>query len=146
METEALIVRYIDSLSKTMRQSMQKYKQEAVSTDLFNLTITQLHYLHAISELENPTFGQLAEKFTVQKSTVTDIVGRLIKRDIVYKQQSAEDLRVFHLYLTDKGKELLAIENDGYYQFAQKMTKCLDEQQKQQFTELLQIIVCEVEN
>lgn len=145
METEALIVRHIDSLAKTMRQSMQKYKEAAASGDLFNLTITQLHYLHAISELENPTFGQLAEKFAVQKSTVTDIVGRLIKRGIVYKQQSAQDLRVFHLYLTDKGKELLAIENDGYYHFAKKMTSCLDEKQKQQFTALLQIIVGEVE-
>lgn len=145
METEALIVKYIDILSETMRQSMQKYKEETDSKDLFNLTITQLHYLHAIKEMDGPTFRQLVERFNVQKSTVTDIVNRLAKRDIVFKKQSAEDLRIFHVYLTEKGKELLAIENRGYSYFARRMINCLDEEQKKQFTDILQKIVKEME-
>lgn len=145
METEALIVKYINILSETMRQSMQKYKEEADSRDLFNLTITQLHYLHAIEEMDSPTFRQLVEKFNVQKSTVTDIINRLIKRDLVFKKQSDEDLRVFHIYLTEKGEELLAVENMGYYHFARKVAKCLEEDQKNQFTEILRKIVREIE-
>jgi Transcriptional regulators len=145
MEAEALIVKYIDMLSETMRQSMRKYKEETDSGELFNLTITQLHYVHAIKDMDGPTFKQLVEKFNVQKSTVTEIVNRLIKRDIVFKKQSAEDLRVFHIYLTEKGKELLAIESQGYYHFAQKMTKCLEDDQKQQFTALLEKIASELE-
>lgn len=145
MEAEALIVKYIDTLSGSMRQSMRKYKEEADSGELFNLTITQLHYLHAINEMDGPTFSQLVEKFNVQKSTVTDIVNRLIKRNMVYKKQSEEDLRAFHLYLSEKGKELLAIENRGYHHFAQKMTMCLDKEEKTQFTELLQKIVSQIE-
>lgn len=145
MEAEKLIVKYIDILSESMRQSMRKYKEESDSDELFNLTITQLHYLHAINEMDGPTFRQLVEKFNVQKSTVTDIVNRLIKREMVYKRQSEEDLRSYHLYLAEKGKELLAIENRGYYHFAQKMTKCLDDKEKTQFTEILQKIVEEIE-
>ncbi|MBP2644492.1 MAG: transcriptional regulator, MarR family [Firmicutes bacterium] len=145
METEVLIVKYIDILSETMRHSMRKYKEETDSGDLFNLTITQLHYLHAIKEMDGPTFRQLVERFNVQKSTITDIVNRLIKRNIVYKKQSEEDLRVYHVYLTEKGKELLAIESNGYYHFALKMTKCLEDNEKKQFTELLRKIVTEME-
>ena len=145
METEALIVKYINILSETMRQSMQKYKEEANSRDLFNLTITQLHYLHAIKELGGPTFRQLVEKFNVQKATVTDIVNRLIKRDLVFKKQSEEDLRVFHIYITEKGQELLEVENIGYNHFARKMVKCLDEGQKKQFTEILRKITTDIE-
>jgi len=145
METEVLIVKYIDLLAETMRQSIQKYKEQTDSQGLFNLTIRQLHYLHAIREMEGPTFRQLVEKFAVQKSTVTEIVNRLIIRDMVFKKQSEEDLRVFHLYLTEKGKALLATESLGYYHFACKMTKCLDEEQKQQFTELLKKFVAEIE-
>lgn len=145
METEALIVKYIDILSENMRQSMRKYKQETDSGDLFNLTITQLHYLHAIKEMEGPTFRQLVENFKVEKSTVTDIINRLIKRGIVFKSQSEEDLRVFHIYLTDKGEDLLAIESMGYYHFAKKMTQCLNEEEKIQFTEHLRKIVTNIE-
>lgn len=145
METEALIVKYIDILSESMRQSMRKYKEESESGDLFNLTITQLHYLHAINEMEGPTFRQLVEKFNVQKSTVTDSVNRLIKRNIVYRTQSKEDLRVFHVYLTEKGKELLRIESMGYYHFARKMTKCLNDEEKIQFTQLLEKIINQID-
>ena len=119
-DVETYIVKYINVLSEFMRQSVRNYKESADSKDLFNLTITQLHYLHAIEELEAPTFKQIVEKFKVQKSTVTDIVNRLIARNLVYKKQSDEDLRIFNLYLTEKGKELLKMESQGYYYFANK--------------------------
>ncbi len=143
-DVETYIVKYINVLSEFMRQSVRNYKESADSKDLFNLTITQLHYLHAIEELEAPTFKQIVEKFKVQKSTVTDIVNRLIARNLVYKKQSDEDLRIFNLYLTEKGKELLKMESQGYYYFANKMTKCLDEDEKQLFLRLLEKIVKEI--
>ena len=143
-DVETYIVKYINVLSEFMRQSVRNYKESADSKDLFNLTITQLLYLHAIEELEAPTFKQIVEKFKVQKSTVTDIVNRLIARNLVYKKQSDEDLRIFNLYLTEKGKELLKMESQGYYYFANKMTKCLDEDEKQLFLRLLEKIVKEI--
>ena len=143
-DVETYIVKYINVLSEFMRQSVRNYKESADSKDLFNLTITQLHYLHAIEELEAPTFKQIVEKFKVQKSTVTDIVNRLIARNLVYKKQSDEDLRIFNLYLTEKGKELLKMESQGYFYFANKMTKCLDEDEKQLFLRLLEKIVKEI--
>jgi len=138
MEPEMLIVNYINMLSASMRQSMQKYREMPECADLFKLTITQLHYLHAINEVTAVTFRDLVSKFKVQKPTVTDIVNRLIKRGLVAKQQSAEDRRVFHLHLTEKGQQLLQLESMGYYQFAQKMTACLNSEEKALFTAILQ--------
>lgn len=134
---EELIVGYINKLSESMRKSMQKYKLEAGDSELFNLTITQLHYIHAINELNGPTLSDLVARFHVQKSTVTAAVNRLVERKFVYKQQSQEDLRVYHLYLTEQGKELLAIETEGYYNFAAQMTACLTDFEKQVFAQLL---------
>lgn len=140
MGTEALIVRYINILSEYMRQTTREYHEQEEYSALFNLSITQLHYLHAIQEMDGPTFKQLTEKFSVQKSTVTENVKKLMQKDIVFKQQSKEDLRVFHVYLTKKGSELLSIENMGYFGFAKKMTQCLNEEQKEKFTEILRTI------
>lgn len=140
MDTESLIVKYIDILSASMRKSTGKYKQRAEGMDLFKLTITQLHYLHAIKEMDGVTFKQLVERFNVQKSTVTDIINRLINRGIVGKRQSAEDLRVFHIYLTEKGNEILEMENRGYHDFACKMTDCLTPEESEQFAWILRKI------
>lgn len=70
--------------------------------------------------------------------TVTDIVNRLIARNLVYKKQSDEDLRIFNLYLTEKGKELLKMESFKAIIIANKMTKCLDEDEKQLLLRLLE--------
>lgn len=141
MPVEDLIVRAIDILSQSMRQAMRKYKEESPEeSELFNLTITQLHYLYAIREMGNPTYTDLAKKFSVQKSTVTVTITKLIQRDYVYKTQSAEDLRVFFLQLSSKGKKLMEIEERGYRHFATQITACLEGAQKEQFAELLMII------
>ena len=138
---EELIVRYINILSDSMRQSMQKYKEVAGGSELFNLTITQLHYIHAIHELKGPTLTDLVERFNVQKSTVTTTVNRLVERKLTYKIQSEQDLRVYHIYLSDWGNQLLEIENKGYYNFAKQMTDCLTDSEKQTFTQLLNKVI-----
>lgn len=135
---EDLIVKSIDVLSQSMRQVMRTYKAESPEeSELFNLTITQLHYLYAIREMENPTYTELANKFNVQKSTVTATIQKLIQRDYVYKTQSTEDLRVFHLQLATKGQRLMAVEDEGYRRFAAQITACLDATQKEEFSQLL---------
>lgn len=128
-----------------MRKSTRKFKEEKGHAELFNLSITQLHYLHTIQFTPGITFKQLAEKFNVQKSTVTDGVGRLISREFVRKEQSSEDLRMFHLFLTKQGARLLSIESAGYYDFAKKMTKYLDEMEKEEFTKLLAKIIDKID-
>jgi DNA-binding MarR family transcriptional regulator len=138
---EELIVRYINILSDSMRHSMQKFKAEVGDSELFNLTITQLHYIHAINEMDGPTLTDLTELFNVQKPTVTAAVNRLVQRKYVYKVQSEDDLRVYHIYLSELGKQLLAVENQGYYNFACKMTKCLTDSEKELFTQLLNKVI-----
>ncbi|WP_378956629.1 MarR family winged helix-turn-helix transcriptional regulator [Pelosinus sp. sgz500959] len=141
MLVEDLIVKAIDVLSQSMRQVMRKYKEESPEeSELFNLTITQLHYLYAIREMRNPTYTELAQKFNVQKSTVTVTINKLIQRDYIYKTQSVDDLRVFHLQLSPKGQRLMEIEDQGYRQFATQITACLDDSQKEEFAKLLLII------
>lgn len=137
MQTEDLIVKAVDTLSGSMRDTMRKFREEADVGELFNLTFTQLHYLHAVRELDSPTFSELAEKFNVQKSTITAIIGKLIQRDYLYKVQSQHDLRVFHIRLTEKGERLIKYENLGYQQFAKTITKNLNDDEKNQFAKLL---------
>ncbi len=137
METDLQIIRTMESLAASMRQSMREFNKENGDAELFNISVTQLHYLHAIKQLQGPTYSRLAEKFGVQKPTVTEIVNRLIKRRLVYKQQCRGDLRSSHLFLDENGHRLLEMERQGYCQFARKMGTMLTVQEKQLLTELL---------
>lgn len=138
MAAEDIIVKAINILSDSMRERMRSYKENTPdSKELFNLSITQLHYLHAIREQSNPTITELAELFSVQKSTVTVAINKLLQRGFIEKIPSANDLRVIHIRLSEKGERLLRIEDLGYYQFASHIIETLDESERENFTFLL---------
>jgi len=142
MATEDVILKAINILSESMRECMRKYKEETPdSKELFNLTITQLHYLHAIREMDNPTITELAEKFGVQKSTVTFAINKLLQREFIDKTPSECDLRVVHISLSVKGKRLIQIEDLGYYQFASHIMEVLDETERETFAYLLSKVI-----
>lgn len=138
MATEDVIVKAINILSESMRDCMRKHKEKTPdSKELFNLSITQLHYLHAIREKSNPTITELAEIFGVQKSTVTVAINKLVEREFIEKTSSKTDLRVVHITLSEKGKRLIDIEDMGYYQFASQVVEALDEKERETFAFLL---------
>jgi len=142
MATEDVILKAINILSESMRECMRKYKEETPdSKELFNLTITQLHYLHAIREMDNPTITELAEKLCVQKSTVTFAINKLLQREFIDKTPSESDLRVVHISLSVKGKRLIQIEDMGYYQFASQIMEVLDEAEREKFAYLLSKVI-----
>ena len=137
MNTVTLIVETIDRLSETMRQTMREYRQKTEYEALFQLTITQLHYLHSMKEHPGITASELAIYFHVQKPTVTNIINRLISQGYVDRAQSAEDRRAFHLYLSDAGHQLLALERQGYTSFAEKAVHYLSTAEQEQLITLL---------
>lgn len=138
MSMEDIIVKAINVLSESMRESMRKYKAEIPEgKELFSLTITQLHYLHTIKKMGQPTITELAEVFGVQKSTVTVTINKLLQRNFIEKIPSATDLRVIHVSLAVKGQELIEIEDKGYYYFARQISDVLDCEEREQFESLL---------
>jgi DNA-binding MarR family transcriptional regulator len=141
METEDLIVKAINILSDEMRLCMRKHKEQVPDgKELFNLSITQLHYLHVIKKCITPTITELAEIFGVQKSTVTVAVNKLLQRGFLEKTASQSDLRVVHVSLSEKGNRLIEIEDQGYYRFAGQVIQSLTEVEKIQFVKLLRKI------
>lgn len=138
MQQEDVIVKAIGIISDSMRDSMRRFKEASqASKELFNLSITQLHYLHAIKERNNVTITELAELFGVQKSTVTVTVNKLLQSGFIEKLTSKDDLRVVYVSLTDQGKEIIELEDTGYRQFAASILAMLNKEEQATFTYLL---------
>ena len=71
------------------------------------MTAPQILLMQAIQRLEGATIGELASEISLSQATVTSILDRLEKRELVYRKRSTEDKRKVHAYLTDTGAEVL---------------------------------------
>jgi DNA-binding MarR family transcriptional regulator len=71
------------------------------------LTAPQLLLLQAIRTNAEVTIGELAKNINLSQATVTNILDRLEKRGMVFRERSKNDKRKVHAYLTDKGTALI---------------------------------------
>ncbi len=71
------------------------------------LTAPQILLLQSIRDKGQVTIGELANDISLSQATVTTILDRLEKRELVYRERSKEDKRKVHARLTDAGTEML---------------------------------------
>jgi len=71
------------------------------------LTAPQILLLQAIREHEQVTIGQLASDVNLSQATVTTIIDRMEKRQLVARERSTIDKRKVYVHLTDFGLETL---------------------------------------
>ena len=97
-----------DSLDSWILPFMHLYSARAMR-DFSSLGLHpgQIPVLFAIKGKEGPTLRELADCLHIKPPTVTVTVQRLEKAGILEKKDDEKDQRIYHLYLTDKGEELL---------------------------------------
>jgi len=72
-----------------------------------SLTTPQILLLQKIHSKGQATIGELAGEISLSQATVTTILDRLEKRNLVYRQRSQEDKRKVHVHLTDEAIAIL---------------------------------------
>ena len=105
------------------------------------LTLTQMHYLEMISELENPNLTELATSMKLTKPTITVLVDKLIEKELVCKVQSDADRRNTHLHLTEKGKLINQMHEYAHRRMAEEIEKKINHDEALQLTFLLEKIM-----
>ncbi len=74
------------------------------------LTAPQILLLQTIRDHDKDslTIGEIAAQMSLSQATVTTILDRLEKRELVYRERSNEDKRKVHARLTEIGRSTLA--------------------------------------
>ena len=75
--------------------------------EIGGLTPRQLAVLLAVSENEGLSQTDLVERTGVDRSTLADIVRRLIKRRLLTRRRTKDDARTYAVKLTDEGSRVL---------------------------------------
>ena len=121
---------------------MSRMEEEAKEQFNFkDLTLTQMHYLEMISELQNPNLTELAVAMKLTKPTITVLVDKLIEKELVYKVQSDADRRSTHLHLTERGKLINQMHEYAHRRIVEQIEKKIDEDEMAQLMALLEKIM-----
>ena len=113
---------------------LKKYNAENINVNIFQ-------YIDIIGDMEAPTYGELAQKLNLSKPAITAIVNKLIKQNLVYKEQSMTDKRTFYIKLTKNGLKIFnscrLAHNDLEKYIAEKLT----EEEYKQLVHLLCLVI-----
>ena len=113
---------------------LEKYHAENINVNFFQ-------YIDIIGDMEAPTYGELAQKLNLSKPAITAIVNKLIKQNLVYKEQSMTDKRTFYIKLTKNGLKIFnscrLAHNDLEKYIAEKLT----EEEYKQLVHLLCLVI-----
>ncbi len=104
-----------ESLLTSIEEVLVALRRVIRATDLHSkhlakttgLTAPQILLLQTIRDKGEVTIGELANEISLSQATVTTILDRLEKRELVYRVRSKEDKRKVHAYLTDQAAETL---------------------------------------
>jgi MarR family transcriptional regulator, organic hydroperoxide resistance regulator len=89
------------------RQNLFRSADRVFSTEL-EVSGTQVVALFAIQSQEGCQLKDLTAQLQLKNSAVTGLVGRMEDNGLIQRQPCEQDGRSTRLYLTDKGREVLA--------------------------------------
>ena len=125
------------ALIKQLNDSLEKYSNNRLRQD--GLTIMQISVLVELDETTEKELPlkDLERRFGVAQPTMLGIVRRMEQKGLTETYFSQEDKRVKLVRLTSAGKEKCRFGYAYMDQAEQLLLKALDDQEKQQFRQLL---------
>jgi DNA-binding MarR family transcriptional regulator len=124
------------------------HRASQCATDIFSmeartsgLTPRQFAVLTVIAEEEGLTQTDLVERTGIDRSTLADIVARLLGRGLIQRRRAKEDARAYAIKLTPQGARALREAQPGANATDSRLLASLPPARRQEFLESLSLIV-----
>lgn len=108
------------------------------------ITATQLNVLKLLDEIGDLSLSELSRRIAAQNSTVTGIVDRMVQADLVTREQSADDRRVWRIRPTDKGRLLARKISVAPWDLLRGALQALDKKEKDALVTILRKVAAHV--
>jgi DNA-binding MarR family transcriptional regulator len=109
-----------------------------------DLTPRQYAVLVAVSQNEGLSQTHLVEKTGVDRSTLADIVRRMLKKGLLQRRRTKDDARAYAVKLTEEGWRILKTADPLAKRVDDKILAALPGQQRERFLQDLTLIVEEL--
>ncbi len=105
------------------------------------LTPRQFAVLAVVADEEGLTQTELVERTGIDRSTLADIVARLLGRGLIQRRRSKDDARAYAIKLTPQGARALREAQPGAVATDSALLSVLPPAKRQEFLEALNLIV-----
>ena len=110
-------------------------------TDIKTLSDNEVYILRMIRNRQQIIIGDISTALNLPKSTVTGLIARLEKKELIKRDLNPNDLRTYRLLLSEKGTEALHKYRQYEQAFFSLLLKPLNEEESRAFYEILKSIV-----
>jgi len=125
----------VEALTRLMLTLRRKQNEaEAMFLQsLEGLSLPQLTVLNSIGDQAPCMMTQVADQASLSLSSITLIVDKLVKMELVKRERSDEDRRVVYATLTEKGQKVYQAQIAHIHQVMRKILTTLNEEEQVQF-------------
>lgn len=106
----------------------------------FNITIPQFTALQILINHEGMTIGELSQKMALACSTITDLIDRMERNELVTRKRDEKDKRVVRIEVLPKGHQIVEKVLEKRVIFLDSKMKGLSEEQKLSLNEGLKFL------
>jgi DNA-binding MarR family transcriptional regulator len=102
-EHKAALDRIVETVIYLQTESRRLAKEQCAR---HGITATQLNVLKMLQAVGDLSLSELSRRMAAKNSTITGIIDRLVDAELVEREQSATDRRVWKIKLAPNGKAL----------------------------------------
>ncbi|MFZ5643597.1 MAG: MarR family winged helix-turn-helix transcriptional regulator [Bacillota bacterium] len=89
---------------KVTMKKVEKYMGQKFEE--YGINLAQSFILFSLLEKDGLTLSEIGNRTSIENSSLTTMVDRLEKEELVRRSLDAQDRRVIRLFITDKGRDL----------------------------------------
>ena len=120
-------------------ERMSAWEQGVVAEG--GLSAAQMHALEMLGHMGAPTMKALAGRLGVTTGTLTAMIDRLEKENLVERRKNPDDRRSTILVLTEPGEKQFAQHHQFHIQLTDELSACFSEEELTRLNEYLARIV-----
>jgi DNA-binding MarR family transcriptional regulator len=118
-----------------------QYAADAFAAEIPDLTPRQLAVLLAVAGGEGANQQELTDRTGIDRSTMADIVRRLLRKGVLARRRTVDDKRAYAVTLTDEGRRLLRTAEPVAKRVDERLLKGLPADRRETFMAALTRIV-----
>lgn len=133
-------LRIVKELMATLHSLHRNMRKLDTSDDCSPMSMLQMHTLLQVQEHGSCSMKELAKAQKIVPATMTALVERLVKKDMLRREEDPEDRRVIRVRLTEGGKAALRAFYEEKQRRAVMFLDILSEEEQKTFVNLMKKI------
>jgi DNA-binding MarR family transcriptional regulator len=117
---------------------VQHQSEAAFIASLGSLNLQELNVLNCIGDNQPSIMSDIAKKLALSLSSITVIVDKLVKLDLVSRTRSEQDRRIVYGSLTAEGKKIYQLQIDYLHTVLAKVLASLSDREQASLIEIMQ--------